>query len=103
MKYAVIQLAGKQYRVAEGDELTVNALELKDGEELVVKDVVLNVNDDQVEVGTPLLSTTKVTLQAVSTALAKKIRVAKYRAKSRYRKVFGHRQLETAVRVVSIK
>jgi len=41
MKYAIIQLAGKQLRVAEGDEVTVTRLETPEGEELKVSDVLL--------------------------------------------------------------
>ncbi len=103
MKYAVIQLAGKQYKVTEGETLTVNSLNLEEGKELKVSDVLLTADGDKAEVGAPLIKNAAVTLKVVSNQRGEKIRVAKYKAKSRYRKVHGHRQYETTVEVVSIK
>jgi large subunit ribosomal protein L21 len=102
MQYAVIQLAGKQYKVTKGDTLTVNSLNLEDGKEFTVEDVLLAVDGDKIQVGAPLVSGAKVKLKAIITKKGDKLRVAKYKAKSRYRKVRGHRQLETTVEVVSI-
>ncbi len=102
MKYAVIQLVGKQYKVVEGEELTVNAIDAKEGSELKVNDVLLVADGKSIELGTPLLKKATVTLKVVSHQKNDKIRVAKYKAKSRYRKVHGHRQAETTVKVASI-
>jgi large subunit ribosomal protein L21 len=103
MKYAIIQLAGKQYKVSEGDTLTVNRLINKEGEEFTTSDVLMTADGDKVEIGTPLLPKSSVTLKVVVHQAGDKIRVAKYKAKSRYRRVYGHRQPETQVQVVSIK
>jgi large subunit ribosomal protein L21 len=102
MKYAVIQLAGKQYKVTEGETFEVNKLDLKDGEELKVADVLLSADGDKVQVGSPLIKGAVVTIKAVSTQKGDKMLVAKYRAKSRYRKEHGHRQTETTIQVVKI-
>lgn len=102
MKYAIIQLAGKQLRVAEGDQLTVTRLEAKEGEELKISDVLLTADGEKVVVGTPLIDKALVTLKVVSHDKGDKIRVAKYRAKSRYRRVRGFRPSETTVEVVKI-
>ncbi len=102
MKYAVIQIAGKQYRISAGDTLTVNKLDLTDGQEVSINDVLLTADGDTVQIGAPLVSGAIVKLKATSTQKGDKLRVAKYKAKSRYRKVRGHRQLETTVEVISI-
>jgi large subunit ribosomal protein L21 len=102
MKYAVIQLAGKQYKVAEGESLTVNSLGLQDGETLSITDVLLTADGTKVEVGTPVIKGKTVKLKVVSSQKGAKLRVATYKAKSRYRRVHGHRQHETTVEVVSI-
>lgn len=102
MKYAVIQLAGKQLKVAEGEKITVSRLEAKEGDELKVSDVLLSVDGDKVTVGAPLIEKALVTLKVVSHDKADKIRVAKYRAKSRYRRVKGFRASETTLEVVKI-
>jgi large subunit ribosomal protein L21 len=102
MKYAVIQLAGKQYKVSPGEKLTVNSLETAEGEEIKTSDVLLIADDGKVQVGTPLVKNAVVTLKVVSHQKGDKLRVATYHAKSRYRRVRGHRQHETTVEVVSL-
>jgi large subunit ribosomal protein L21 len=102
MKYAVIQLSGKQYKVAEGDQLTVNSLDAKEGEELKISDVLLTADGDKLQIGTPLVNKAVVTLKVMTHGKGDKIRVAKFRSKSRYRRVHGHRQHETVVQVTKI-
>jgi large subunit ribosomal protein L21 len=103
MKYAVIQIAGKQYRVEVGQELTVSqAIEVEDGKELKISDVLLTVDGDKIALGEPLVKGASVTFKVKKHEQSEKIRVAKYRAKSRYRRVYGHRQPETILEVVSI-
>ncbi len=102
MKYAVIQFAGKQYRVEPGQELTFNGITAEEGKIVTVSDVLLTVDGDKVTVGQPLVQGAAVKLKVKSHQKSDKIRVAKYKAKSRYRRVYGHRQPETTVEVVSI-
>lgn len=102
MKYAVIQLAGKQYKVAQGDTLTVSRLDQPEGAEIKVADVLLTANDGQVELGTPLVKKAVVTLKVVAHTRGEKLRVATYHAKSRYRKTRGSKQMETKLEVVSL-
>lgn len=101
-KYAVIQLQGKQYQVEEGDQFAVDQLDKKEGEKFTVTDVLLLVNDQDRQIGQPLVVGAKVECEAVNNQRGEKIRVAKYKAKSRYRKVQGHRQYQTVVKVLKI-
>ena len=103
MKYAVIQLGGKQYKVVEGETLTVNSLEGKEGEKIELSDVLLIADDKKLTIGSPLVKGARITVEVVSHQKGDKIRVAKYKAKSRYRRVKGHRQQETSVKIISIK
>ncbi len=102
MKYAVIQLAGKQLKVAEGEQITVTRLENKEGDELKISDVLMSVDGETVKIGAPLVDKALVTLKVVGHDKGEKIRVAKYRAKSRYRRVKGFRASETTLEVVKI-
>lgn len=102
MKYAVIQLAGKQYKVTEGDELEINSLEEKEDAEIKISDVLLVADGSALTVGSPLIKDAVVTVKVLSHHKGEKIRVAKYKAKSRYRKVHGHKQHLTTVKVLSI-
>ncbi len=101
--YAVIQLAGKQYTVSAGDKLTTNRLDTEEGNEIKINDVLLYVDGDKRKIGTPLVKDATVALKVVSNHRGDKIRVATYKAKSRYRKVKGHKQHQTTVEVLSIK
>ncbi len=101
-KYAVIQLQGKQYQVSEGDEFAVDRLSEEAASKFEVTDVLLVVDGDKRQIGQPLVEGAKVACEVVEHQKGDKIRVAKYKAKSKYRKVQGHRQLQSVVRVVKI-
>lgn len=100
--YAIIQLAGKQYKVAEGDQLVVDRLENEADAAFETSDVLLVTKDDKTSIGEPLVKGASVSLKVVDHHKGDKIRVAKYKSKSRYRKVYGHRQHQTTVEVVKI-
>ena len=72
------------------------------GKNLVVTDVLLYVDDQQKLIGTPLVKDAQVTLKVIKNLRGEKIRVATYRAKSRYRRVKGHRQELTQLEVIKI-
>jgi len=102
INYAIIQLAGKQYKISEGDTLQINRLDVDADQDLVVEDVLLTASDAGTIIGTPLVEKAKVTLKVVDHYKGEKIRVAKYKSKSRYRRVNGHRQPLTTVTVTKI-
>jgi large subunit ribosomal protein L21 len=101
-KYAIIQLAGKQYKVSEGDALEVNRLEAEANSALKVEDVLMVVDGEKVSIGTPIVPGASVTFNVVEHNKGEKIRVATYKAKSRYRRVKGHRQVLTQLQVTKI-
>ncbi len=102
MSYAIIQLAGKQYKVSPQEKLFVNRLPQAEGEIIAITDVLLVGEGEDTKIGTPLVEGAKVLLKVVDHYRADKIRVAKYKSKSRYRRMKGHRQHETTVVVESI-
>jgi large subunit ribosomal protein L21 len=102
MKYAIIQLQGKQFQVSEGDQITVDRLDKVEGDKFTVSDVLLVVDGDKRKIGQPIVKAAKVECELISNDKGKKIRVAKYKAKSRYRKVQGHRQLQSLVKILQI-
>ena len=101
-KYAVIQLLGKQHKVTEGETIVVDSVSQEPGKKFDVTDVLLVVDGDKVSVGQPTVEKAKVTLSVVAQGKGEKIRVAKYKSKSRYRKVKGHRQLQSTIKVEKI-
>lgn len=102
MKYAVVQIAAKQYRVSEGDELLVEKIKAKKSDRVDFDQVLLTVTDQQVQIGQPLVAKAGVKAAILDQVKAAKIRVAKFRSKSRYRKVKGHRQLLTKIKIIKI-
>lgn len=102
MRYAVIRTGGKQYRVAEGDEIEVDKLEVEKGKPFTFDEVLLLVDEDKAKVGQPLVKGVKVKAKIVDQVKGKKIRVATYKAKARYRRVKGFRPLLTKVKIEKI-
>lgn len=102
MKYAVILSGGKQYRVSEGDTVMVDKLGLKANDAYTFADVLLFVEGDTKQVGTPKLEGVVVAGTIVDEKKTRKVRVAKFKAKARYRKVIGHRSIMTTVKIEKI-
>ena len=100
MTFAVIKTGGKQYKVAEGDVLTVEKLN-HNGGEVVFKDVLLVANGE-VKVGKPLVPGAKVEAKILGEGKGKKKIVFKYKSKTRQHKKKGHRQPFTKVQITKI-
>ncbi|MCR4842105.1 MAG: 50S ribosomal protein L21 [Eubacterium sp.] len=99
--YAVIATGGKQYKVSEGDIITVEKLGKAVGEK-VVFDQVLAVRDNDLTVGTPTVSGASVDASVISEGRARKVIVYKYKRKTGYHKKNGHRQSFTKVKIDKI-
>ena len=101
--YAIIESCGKQYKVAEGDVVFFEKLDVEEGKKVTFDKVILVSNDGKIEVGTPNVKGVKVEGKVVSHGKGKKIRVYKYKAKKNYRRTQGHRQPYTKVEITEIK
>ena len=85
-KYAIIKLQGHQYQVSEKDEILVD--KLSEGKE---PEVLLFVDGDKVKVGKPVLKDVTVKIKVVNEEKGDKIKVFKFKSKSRYRRHRGFR------------
>lgn len=103
MKYAVFAYGGKQFRVSEGQELLMPRLPGNAGDLLTLDQVLLFVNEPERQIGRPFLPEVTLKAKIISHLKAEKIRVATYKAKSRYRKVKGHRQPLTKLLIEKIE
>jgi len=101
--YAVIQTGGKQYKVKPGEELRVEKLDGKVGDEVYFDKVLLVSKGDEVTVGRPILENAKVVARITRQARGPKIVVFKYKRRKRYRKKQGHRQDFTGLKVIGIE
>src|SRR3989344_2965193 len=110
MRFAVIKTGGKQYRVTEGDALTIEKLpafsnrgeSLATGEKVIFSEVLLTDDGEKTIIGTPIITGATVTAEVTAIGKAKKITVIKYKPKVRYRVKRGHRQLYTKVKITTI-
>lgn len=105
MSFAVIQTGGKQYKVSEGDVVTIEKLigDYKEGDKVVFDQVLLTDDGKSTVVGEPHISGVKVEAELQESGRAKKISVIKFRSKSRYFRNVGHRQPFMKVKITSIK
>ena len=102
--FAVIRTGGKQYIIKEGDLLTVEKLEGKEGDSVTFDDVLLVFDDsgEQMHIGTPIVQGITVVGSILEQGRGKKITVIKYKRKVRYRRKKGHRQHFTKVKITKI-
>ena len=98
--YAIIATGGKQYKVSEGDIITIEKLGVEAGE-TVTFDQVIAVNDGTMKVADDVKNAT-VTASVVKEGRGKKVIVYKYKRKTGYRKKNGHRQAFTQVKIEKI-
>ncbi len=104
MSFAVIKTGGKQYKVSAGDTLKIEKLAGAEKDGQVTFDEVLLVDDGSTTRVGEAASGAKVTATVVEEAgRADKVVGIKYRAKSRYRVKYGHRQPFTSVKIAEIK
>ena len=100
--YAIIKTGGKQYRVAEGDVVMVEKLAANEGEAVTFDQVLTVVKDDEVVVGKPLVEGAKVTAKVEAQGKDKKILVFKSKRRKGTRKLRGHRQHKTVLKIEKI-
>ena len=101
--FAVIETGGKQYIVREGELLSIEKLPKPDKGNVITFDKVLLLSDGKkVEVGTPYLLGKKISAEFIEAGRGKKIRVIKFKNKTRYFIKRGHRQAYTKVKIKSL-
>ncbi|MDD2573299.1 MAG: 50S ribosomal protein L21 [Bacillota bacterium] len=100
--YALIETGGKQYRIQEGDILSVEKLSIGEGEKVSFDKVLLLRGEDGTKVGKPYVEGAAVEGEVLFHGKGRKIIVFKYKAKKNYKKKQGHRQPFTRVRITKI-
>lgn len=103
MQYAVIETGGKQYKVKKGDILDIDNLPESKNGTVVFDKALLYVNDSDVKIGKPYLANFKVYAKILANLKGEKIRVARFKAKSKYRKVTGFRAFLTRIQIDKIE
>lgn len=102
--FAIMETGGKQYRVSEGDIITIEKItgEYTEGDKIVFDTILMTDDGKTSKIGTPTLSGAKVEAELVAQGLSKKVTVIRYKAKSRYFKKKGHRQPFMKVKITKV-
>ena len=103
--FAVIETGGKQYLVNTDDTLKIEKLEVEAGESIVFDKVLMLAEDDgsDVQIGKPYLEGVTIEADVEEQTREKKIRVVKYKRKIRYKRVIGHQQKKTKIKIKAVK
>ena len=100
MKKAVIATGGKQYLVSEGELLSI---ELLPDEKKVSFEALMVIDGDKISVGTPTVGGVSVGADVIEQAVKDpKVTAIRYKAKKRVKKVRGHRQIKTQIKITKI-
>ncbi len=100
--YAIVKTGGKQYKVAAGDTLKVERIAGGKGSMVELTEVLMVTTDQEVKVGKPTVAGAKVVGQIVEQDRAKKILVFKSKRRKSSKKMIGHRQDYTALKIKEI-
>lgn len=99
---AVIELKGKQFRVAEQDVIRTLRIEGDPGSKVSADRVLATINGDAVSIGTPVVSGAGVELEIVRQTRSPKIHVMRYQSKKRVYRKKGYRDDITYLRVTKV-
>ena len=99
---AIIVTGGKQYKVAEGDGLFIEKLDVEAGESVKFDQVLAIIDGEEATFGAPVVEGACVEAKIVKNGKGKKIRIFKYNPKKGYRKRQGHRQPYTKGEITKI-
>ncbi|CAH2032647.1 50S ribosomal protein L21 [Trichlorobacter ammonificans] len=99
--YAVIKTGGKQYKVAEGDFLKVEKLDKAVGDTIEFSEVLM-VGGDTIKIGAPVVAGAQVTAKVAVQGRDKKVLVFKSKRRKNSRKLIGHRQYHTVLKIEKI-
>ena len=100
--FAIISTGGKQYKVSQDTILTVNKLEGKDGDKITIDDVLFACDGDKFSIGSPQIDGAKINAEIVKQDRDRKILVFKKKRRKNYRRLNGHKQDITFLKVNSL-
>ncbi len=100
--YAIVDIAGQQFKVEKGQEIFVHRLEDKEGSKVNFDEVLLLDKDGKVSVGTPFVKGISVSAKILSHDKGDKIMVFKKKRRKGYQKENGHRQYLSKIQIEEI-
>ncbi len=101
--YAIVDIAGQQFKVQKNQQIFVHRLEGKEGDSINFDKVLLLDNDGKVDVGLPTVKGASISAKIVEHLKADKVMVFKKKRRKGYAKMNGHRQYLTKIEIQDIK
>ena len=100
-KFVVIETKGKQYKLAEGDVISVDLMDEEPQNKITLQNVLLLSENNKVQIGQPYLDVS-VNAEVIAHERDKKVHVFKFKKKTGYKKKQGHKQNYTTIKIISI-
>ncbi|MFQ6611838.1 MAG: 50S ribosomal protein L21 [Fidelibacterota bacterium] len=101
--YAIVNIAGKQYRLSEGDQIRVNSLKTEVGKNVSFNSVLMVHSEKETLTGTPTLTGAEVIGKILEHGRERKVLIYKKKRRKGYQRKNGHRQGFTLVQIEKIK
>ena len=100
--FAIVEINGSQYKIAEGDTIIVNRLPDEEGKDVALEKVLLFSSGEELRVGQPFLKDVKIKAKVVSHSQAKRQIAFKFRRRKNSQTLRGHRQQLTSLNITKI-
>lgn len=100
--YAIVEVAGKQYKVEKDKSIVVDTLEGDDSSTIAIDKVMMVVDGENVIVGQPYLSNVLITATIDSKVRGEKVRGIKFKKRKNYTRTLGHKQPYTRITIVDM-
>jgi len=100
--YAIVDIAGQQFKVEKGNKIYVNRLEAKEGDAVKFDNILLIDNEGKVKVGEPNVKGASVSAKVISHLKGDKVLVFKKKNRKSYQKMNGHRQYLSQIEIENI-
>lgn len=100
--YAIVEIAGQQFKVEEGKKIFVHRMDASEGENIVFEKVLLIDNEGAISIGEPVITDTVVEATVLGHARGDKVIIFKKKRRKGYQKRSGHRQDFTEIEILSI-
>jgi large subunit ribosomal protein L21 len=100
--YAIVEIAGQQFKVEKDQKVYVHRLTQDEGEQIDFEKVLLTDEDGKIKIGTPVVKGAKVTAKVLSHMRGDKVKVFKKKRRKGYQKLNGHRQDLTQIQIEEI-
>ncbi|MDP4266398.1 MAG: 50S ribosomal protein L21 [Bacteroidota bacterium] len=101
--YAIVDIAGQQFKVAEEQQIFVHRLDAEEGTEMNFDKVLLINNGEKTEIGTPVIEGAKVSAKVLEHVKGDKVLIFKKKRRKGYQKATGHRQFFTKIQIENIQ